>query len=263
MARNARCGSVAVAIEIAIGAGGLLGFPGCGVAVAQDVIAEARDEWRWSITPYLWGADIDTDVRFPGGQEIGGRATFNDILDSLDFGGMLHIEGQRASWGLFFDATYLALSDDTTQGPISVDGDMDTGLYEFAATYTPGGAGGAFTGFAGARILDLSLETKFSAAILAEPIRRTNDKSYTDFMVGGRYTHLFNDRWLLNLRADIGAGDTELSWNALAGFGWRFGGDLNKALLLGWRHMEIEIEEDGRETDLTFDGPVVGVHFAF
>ena len=82
-------------------------------------------------------------------------------------------------------------------------------------------------------------------------------------MVGGRYTHLFNDRWLFNVRADIGAGDTELSWNALAGFGWKFGGDLNKALLFGWRHMEFEIEEDGRETDVTFDGPIVGVYLSF
>ena len=56
--------------------------------------------------------------------------------------------------------------------------------------------------------------------------------------------HLFNDRWLLNVRADIGAGDTESSWNALAVFGWKFGGDLDKALLFGWRHMEVEVEEE-------------------
>ncbi len=101
-----------------------------------------RDEWRWSITPYLWGSDIDTDVRFPGGQEIGGTAKFDDILDKLDFGGMVHFEGQRGAWGMFVDATYLTLSDDTTQGPISVDSELDTGLYEFAATYTPGGESG-------------------------------------------------------------------------------------------------------------------------
>ena len=82
-------------------------------------------------------------------------------------------------------------------------------------------------------------------------------------MVGGRYTHHFNDRWLLNVRADIGTGDTESSWNALAGFGWKFGGDNDNAVLLGWRHMEAEVEEDGRETDVTFDGPIAGVLFSF
>ena len=191
----------AVAIAIAIGVSELLGFPGCGVAVAQDIILEGtRNEWRWSITPYLWGSDIDTDVRFPGGQEIGGTAKFNDILDKLDIGGMVHVEGRRGAWGMFVDATYLSLSDDTTQGPFSVDSELDTGLYELAATYTFGGKTGAFTAYAGARIVDMSLDVTFAGPGPLGPIRRTSDKSFTDVMVGGRYVHPFNDRWLLNLQ---------------------------------------------------------------
>ena len=254
----------AVAIAIAIGASGLLGFPGCGVAVAQDIILEGtRNEWRWSITPYAWGSDIDTDVRFPGGQEIGGTAQFNDILDKLDIGGMVHVEGRRGAWGMFVDATYLSLSDDTTQGPFSVDSELDTGLYELAATYTFGGKTGAFTAYAGARIVDMSLDVTFTGPGPLGPIRRSSDKSFTDFMVGGRYVHPFNDRWLMDLQGDIGGGDTESSWNALALLGWKFGGDLNKAVLFGWRHMDFEVEEDGRETDVTFDGPIAGVLFSF
>ena len=111
--------------------------------------------------------------------------------------------------------------------------------------------------------VDLSLEITFSGPGPIGPIRRTSDKSFTDFMVGGRYTHLFNDRWLFNVRADMGAGDTESSWNALATVGWRFGGDLDKAVLFGWRHMELEVEEGGRETDVTMDGPIAGVNFRF
>ena len=222
-----------------------------------------RDDWRWSITPYLWGTDIQADIRFPGGQEIGGSGSFNDILDKLDYGAQVHLEGQRRSWGMFVDATYLAMSDDTTHGPISVDAEIDTGIYEFAATYTPGGESGRFTAFAGARIVDLSLEMKFSTPGPLEPIPRATDKSYTDFMVGGRFIHSFNDRWLLNLRGDIGGGDTESSWNALATVGWRFGGDLDKAVLFGWRHMELEVEEGGPETDVTMDGPIAGVNFRF
>jgi hypothetical protein len=256
--------ATAVAIAMAIGVGGLLDFPGCGVAVAQDIIAEGtRDDWRWSITPYLWGSNIETDVRFPGGQEIGGTAKFNDILDKLDLGGQVHLEGRRGAWGMFVDATYLALSDDTTQGPFSVDSELDTGLYEFAATYTPGGKSGRFTAFAGARIVDLSLELTFSGPGPVGPIRRASDKSYTDLMVGGRYVHAFSDRWLWELQGDIGGGDTESSWNALALVGWKFGGDLDKAVLFGWRHMEFEVEDGGRETDVTFDGPIAGVLFSF
>ena len=264
MANYVRRGRAAVLIAIALGVPGLPGIPGGGIAVAQDIILEgSRNEWRWSITPYLWGSDIETDIRLPGGQQIGGTTKFNDILDTLDIGGMVHFEGQRGTWGMFVDATYLALSDDTTQGPFSADSELDTGLYEFVATYTPGGASGAFTAFAGARIVDVSLEVTLSGPGPVGPIRLASDKSFTDVIVGGRYTHLFNDRWLFNVRADMGAGDTESSWNVLAGFGWRFGGDLDKAVLFGWRHMEVEVEESGRETDVTLDGPIAGVYFSF
>ena len=33
--------------------------------------------------------------------------------------------------------------------------------------------------------------------------------------------------------------------------------------MIGWRHMDAEVEEEGRQTDVTFDGPVVGVLFSF
>lgn len=254
-----RCSAVTVASAIALGVPELFGIPGSGLAVAQT----GEADWRWSVTPYLWGSDLSTDVRFPGGQEISGEAQFSDILDKLDFGAQVHLEGQRGPWGMFVDATYLTMSDDTTHGPISADAEIDTGLYEFAAIYTPGGEDGRFTAFVGARIVALKLDTTFSGLGSGGPIRRATDASLTDFMIGGRYMHPFNDRWLLNLRADVGSGDTESSWNALAVIGWRFGGDLDNAVLLGWRHMELDIEEAGRDIDTTFDGPIAGVLFGF
>ena len=80
-----------------------------------------------------------------------------------------------------------------------MDSELDTGLYELALTYTPGGSRGPFTAFAGARIVDLSLELTFTAAAFPDPIRRTSNKSFTDFMVGGRYVHSFNDHWILSV----------------------------------------------------------------
>jgi hypothetical protein len=34
-------------------------------------------------------------------------------------------------------------------------------------------------------------------------------------------------------------------------------------VLVGWRHLELELEEDGRQTDVSFDGPLVGVLFGW
>jgi len=253
-------GAATVALAIAlVGGAELTGLASSSVARAQG----NGDGWRWSITPYLWGTELNADVRLRGGQEVGSELQFDDILDKLDFAAQVHLEGRRNAWGMFVDATYLALSDDTTHGPISADTDIDTGIYEVAATFTPGGEVGQFTAFAGARIIDLSLEMRFSLPEPLPSVQRTSDKSYADFMIGGRLLHPFSDRWLLELRGDIGAGDSESSWNALATVGWRFGNDLDNAVLLGWRHMELEVEEGGRETDVTLDGPIAGVLFSF
>lgn len=265
MSNYRRRHGAAVACALVLGIPELLGIPGSGNAVAQpaEVEVEVENAWRWSITPYLWGSDISADIRFRSGQEVGGEAQFSDILDKLDFALQVHLEGQRGVWGMFVDGTYLTMSDDTTHGPISADAEIDTGIYEFAAMYVPGGEDGRFTAFAGARIIDLSLDVTFSTPGPVGTVRRSVDKSFTDFMVGGRFVHSFNERWLLNLRGDFGGGDTESSWNALAVVGWRFGGDLDKAALFGWRHMELEVEEGGRETDITMDGPIAGVLFRF
>ena len=202
-------------------------------------------------------------MTFPSGQAVGGTLKFDDILDHLDFAALLHAEGHRGKWGMFVDATYLSMSDGATHGRISTDADAEFGLYEFAAVYTPGGAEGPFSAFAGARIVDVSLDLDFSLPAPIGVVRRSADKSYTDFLVGARYMFSFGDRWALNVRGDFGAGDSEEDWSATAQLGWRFGGDLRHAVLVGWRHLELELEEDGRQTDVSFDGPLVGVLFGW
>jgi hypothetical protein len=249
----------AFALSFVPGVPELLGMPGSTSALAQST----DDGWRWSITPYLWGSAVKTDVRFPRGQGVSGEAQFDDITDKLDFGLQLHAEGSRGEWGMFFDGTYLTMSDDGSRGPITTEAEFDIGIYEIAALYTPGGAAGRFSAFAGARFFDLGIDLTFSGGFANSPVRRSGDKSYTDFMIGGRYTHPLGERWLLNLRGDVGGGDTESNWNALAVIGWRFGGELDNAVLLGWRHMELEVENEGVQTDLTMDGPIAGVQFGF
>ncbi len=259
MSLHSICLRAALALGVVLGVPELLAMPGSAAASAQT----SDDTWRWSITPYLWGSDVTTDVRFPAGQEIGAEAGFDDIMDKLDIGALLHAEGHRGKWGMFVDGTYLSLSDDGSRGPIATEAEIDIGIYELAGVYTPGGAAGRFSVFAGARLLELDLDLTFSGGFPSSPNSRSADKSYTDFMIGGRYLHPFNDRWLLNLRGDVGGGDTESSWNATALLGWRFGADLDNAVLFGWRHMELEIENEGIETDLTMDGPIAGVLFGF
>ena len=69
-------------------------------------------EWRWSVTPYLWGAGIGADVSVNGQEVVGQRAELTDVLDGLDFVIQVHTEGQRGAHGVLLDLTYLDFGDD-------------------------------------------------------------------------------------------------------------------------------------------------------
>jgi hypothetical protein len=232
---------------------------GCGPAAAQS----DEEDWRWSIAPYVWGSDVSADVSFPSGQSVGGELKFSDIVDKLDFAALVHVEGAYGEMGMFFDATYLSMSDNGLRGPISTASDVEFGLYELAAVYTRGGETGPLGVFMGARVIDTTFDLELSGPGPLGPVHRSTDDRFLDFMVGARYAFSLGERWRLSLRGDVGVGDTEEDWGAIALLGWRFGQDLKHALVAGWRHLQIELEDNGRQTDVSFDGPLVGVSFGW
>ena len=60
------------------------------------------------------------------------------------------------------------------------------------------------------------------------------------------YTAPIGNEGSFILRGDVGAGDTDLTWNALAGFGYQLGQSGKYQLGIVYRHMEIELEDAGR-----------------
>ena len=58
------------------------------------------------------------------------------------------------------------------------------------------------------------------------------------------------ERCSLLVRADLAAGGTELTWNALAGVGYGFGAGRSKQLFVGYRYMEMEFEESDRSAEI-------------
>ncbi len=89
----------------------------------------------------------------------------------------------------------------------------------------------------------------------------------TDGFVGLRYGGAIGKKWSYKLRADVGTGDTELTWNAIVGFGYEMGKTGKYSLVLGYRYLQFEFEEvDGStkiESDMTFSGPAIGLQISF
>src|SRR5580765_7864644 len=82
------------------------------LAVGVPALAQSSsNDWEFGVAPYLWGAGVDGDVKIGRLPATGVEASFSDLLDVLDIGGMLAFEGRKGTWGFIFDGIYLKLED--------------------------------------------------------------------------------------------------------------------------------------------------------
>lgn len=233
----------------------------CGALALASANGAARADSSgldWLGIVYLWGADIGADY-----QDRSIDASFSDIVDKLEMGFMGHVEAQGDDFGGFVDVVYMSVGDNRTIGPASVRGDLDMTLMDLAMVWNP--TPGRFAGpelYGGLRYV--SVDALVRATLLPPPEPTLNagiDKSYTDFLLGGRYVAEINDQWRVVFSGDLSAGDTEGTWS-LAGYGVYRNGP--HRFYAGYRHLEAEVATRNTErVDMSFSGPVVGYGFAF
>lgn len=225
--------------------------------------AFAAERWDWMVVPYGWAASIDTDLetRLPP-SAAGADTSFADIVDKIDGAFQIHVEGQGDRFGSFADFTYLGLGDHKDFPRVASETDLDMRLFELAAIWSPGQ--GRLTGmeaFAGLRYIDVDLTLRLDPMnALFDGATVDGSGSFSDFMIGARYTWAFSERWRLTLRGDGSFGDTEGTWNASAVAQYR---TRNGAWLFGYRHLDVEIQTRTATTGITMSGVEVGYGFRF
>jgi len=223
----------------------------------------AAGDWDWVVAPYLWSANINTDLRTPiPPPGAGSGENFNDLVDKLDGAFEIHIEGQGDKWGMFTDFTYLGLASDEERPAFDTESDLDVRLFELAAVWSPDEE--KFSGldvFAGLRRVDADFTVDFHPT---NPIYPDSNfkagKSFNDFMLGARYTFPLSDRWKLTVRGDGSWGDTAGTWNASAVLGYA---TKNGAWGLGYRVLNGDFDNDNSDLQIRMSGFEVGYGFRF
>jgi hypothetical protein len=177
--------------------------------------AAGGEGWDWMVAPYLWAASIGTDVN-AAAPPAGTDSAFSDIIDKIDGVFMVRLEGQGDHFGAFADVIFLSLADDNDHSLSHTESDLDAWLIDAAGVWSPGDdRSRGLDLFAGLRYVDLDL------AVQVDPVNPLFDtatigtnKSYSDLMLGARYTRALSERWGLTLRGDGSFGDTEGTWSA-------------------------------------------------
>jgi hypothetical protein len=230
--------------------------------IASPIQASAESGWQSGGAIYLWGAGIGATTL--AGDDL--DLSFSDLVDNLDFAFMAAFEARKDRWGGLADFVYLNVSfEDSTTGNIidrpvklNVDVDMKSWIISGAATYAIHETDRTQLDLlGGARYLYLDTGLEFQVGEFRR--KASESDSVIDAIVGLRGRTDLSDKWYLNYSADIGAGQSDLTWQALAGFNYRF--DKVDAGF-GYRYLKWEFD-DYLLADMEVSGPYAGVRFRF
>lgn len=243
------------------------------VSTGFNVRAEDSDnDWQSAVTLYAWLPSVSGDLKYGGGD--GSTVDAGDILDALNMTFMGALELRKNDWYLLTDIIYLDLDNSSTSavslpggGSIVSDVEQELTGWQFGAyggyrIYESNGS--TLSLLAGLRYLAIEAEAKLDiqGPLPPELPARNFSKSedLLDGVVGIRGQFAINDRWFVPVHADVGAGDSELTWQAVAGIGYRASwGETT----VQYRHLVWDQGNDEFIQSLAFSGPGIGVRFQF
>jgi len=255
-------------------------------ATPGRAIAEgSEDRWQWDATVYLWLPTLDGETSFPPGDDGPSiDVSADQIIDGIEFVFMGAFEGRRGPWGVATDVVYLDLGA-TRKGmrdfgigrveiPATVDADMTLDvsgwLWSLHGTHTVIDREAiAVNALVGARMLTLEQELQwtFNGDISSLPLTERSGTSRTketqwDAVVGmkGRATLGAKRHWYIPYYVDVGAGESDLTWQVMAGLGYSFD---TIAVTGVWRYLDYDLGESASIQSLALNGPALGITFRF
>jgi hypothetical protein len=237
---------------------------------ASAAEAPLGDDWRFSGDLYLWGASIGGTAATGGDIDVG----FDDLIDNLDFAFMGVLGAYKGKWSVLVDLIYLDVSAENKSritvpvGPgFEVRGETKVDLSSWVVTPTLGfnllkTKNVELDLVAGARYLYLKGQFKVRADLPRRTVRvRASDSGDVwDGIAGIRGKVVLTENWYLPFYCDIGTGESDMTWQALAGTGYHFG---RFDVMAGYRYMDWNFDDNDVFDDLNLSGPYLGLMVVF
>ena len=248
--------------------------------LAAPLTTQAED-WQYSVMPYLWLPSISMDS-----PDFNSSGSIIDVgptnyLDALKFGFMLDAEMRNNDLVFKGDLIYLDFAVDNKEIDLTPDFDLtNRGSYDFDLTGHVITLSGGKTvvrkddyymdALLGWRRFDMTAELEVIeppvpniAPSLSPGQKFKSNLQFNDVFVAVNGNYQFaGSSWSMPYYADIGTGDSDLTWQAMIGVDYAFGwGKLH----MSYRHLDYDFGNVGNFTDLqtTFSGPTIGAKFEF
>ena len=254
----------------------LAGISTFGSSISASADAAEAEGWSFRVTPYLWLPSIKGTSGVDGGAQSDIDLGVGSLIDNVDLAFMGSFEARKFRWSIVADVVYLEASADGAASvpvpiapPLSVNVKVDANAEATAALLTIAGgytirdtAQGRLDVIAGARYFDVELA--FGLGANAGKVAASTDISPSisgmDGVIGIKGHFALSSKWYLPFHAEVGAGKSDFTRQALAGVGYRFGwGDV----VLQYRYIDWEFSSDSPIDSFHLGGPLLAASFRF
>jgi hypothetical protein len=238
---------------------------------------------HYVVTPYLWlpGMTGDFNITLPSGVAIQPGATIRpgNYLRDLQFAVMLAGEVRKGEWALATDLIYVDFSDLSSHvknltGPggivtVPVNAGVNLGMratiWTIVGSYTMvHNSGGSLDAIGGFRYASIRTSADWSVAgtggLFSQSGSVAQSLNLYDGIVGVRGVAVLSadGKWILPFEADVGAGNSNWTWQAYAGLGYRFDwGDV----VVSFRNLSFDQSAGKTLQGLRMTGPALSATF--
>jgi len=247
----------------AIGALIILALAGLGAVLpARAQSGDTSAGWKFEVLPLLWASGLKADITTSAGEQnidVG----FSDIMKDVHFGAMGTFEGRKGRWGFLFDGMYVDIRKSVPQaGTMPGDVDLKASQSNFSLSGTLRLADGrvAFDLLAGARYSYMKNVLTVTSGPYAGLQNSVKDE-WWDAVAGARLIYSLAKAWRLIGYFDVGAGGSQLTWQAKGAVDWK----LSRVLSLeaGYRHFYFDRFANDTSTKMAKSGFYIGLGIWF
>jgi hypothetical protein len=250
---------------------------------AQSAIGPISDTWQFEGSIYGYLPTMTMKTNLPNGATSDVKFDARTILDHLKMTFMGALEAQKGRWGAFTDVIYMDVGagetktrdftlGDRVQLPAGVTAttgmDMKSVIWTLAGSYrVVANPEATLDVLAGARLLDIKSNQTFqlSGNVGSIPLPGRSGSAEIkgtnwDAIIGvkGRIALGGDGRWYAPYYADVGTGQSDLTWQLAGGVGYSYPWG---SVVAVWRYIDWNNKAGKPLQDLNVNGPMVAVTF--
>jgi len=238
---------------------------------AAPIVADEGKQWshQVGVTAFAFALEGDAGVKGITAEMDYG---IGDVFDNLQGALTMLVQGNNQQFGYWMSYEFVELGDDIKKtllpdnefigATIKAEADFGTEIIDAGLSYFISDTVELIGG-----VRAWNVEQDFNISISRELTGMTNqisesvDESWIDAFVGVRARIPLGGCWSLNLRGDLGAGDSDSTYQALAMVAFEH--DNNWTTSAGVRYLAVDYAKDGFTFDMEMTGFEVAALYRF